>query len=140
MRQDNYFAKDDLQNSLHLKDKSRWLTGFYKLIAQIIWQNQTYNTEALMKKSIKFILHLPSGISIAKASQMAPVHLVLSSGRFWAEPTSPDMIAPPQCNSSPSQAKFGSLWLVATLIHSPVSEPGCLYLYHHWLLGKWQSW
>lgn len=50
MRQDNHFAKDDLQNSLHLKDKSRWLTGFYKLIAQIIWQNQTYNTEALMKK------------------------------------------------------------------------------------------
>lgn len=35
-----------------------------------------------MKKSIKFTLHLPSGISIAKASQMAPVHLVLSSGRF----------------------------------------------------------
>lgn len=35
-----------------------------------------------MKKSIKFILYLSSGISIAKASQMAPVHLVLSSGKF----------------------------------------------------------
>lgn len=35
-----------------------------------------------MKKAFKFILHLPSAIFIAKASQMAPVHLVLSSGRF----------------------------------------------------------
>lgn len=38
-------------------------------------------------------------------SQMAPVHLILSPGRYWVVPVSPDTVAPPVCNSSLSQSK-----------------------------------